>query len=59
MAQCIMRGIIKHTNIVEKVLRLAHQGDGHSNKISIHYVDSKSYKYISDINNRGFERRKH
>ncbi|HGW5933468.1 TPA: adenine methyltransferase, partial [Staphylococcus aureus] len=45
------RHIIKHTNIVEKVFAVGASGDGHSNKISIHYVDSKSYKYISDINN--------
>lgn len=45
------RHIIKHTNIVEKVFAVGASGDGHSNKISIHYADSKSYKYISDINN--------
>ncbi|MBJ6153970.1 N-6 DNA methylase, partial [Staphylococcus aureus] len=45
------RHIIKHTNIVEKVFAVGASGDGHTNHISIYYVDSEGYKYISDIKN--------
>ncbi|WP_232194128.1 class I SAM-dependent DNA methyltransferase [Mammaliicoccus sciuri] len=43
--------IIKHTNIIDKVFAIGASGDGHSNKISVYFVDSKEYKFIADINN--------
>ncbi|WRN06851.1 hypothetical protein UM752_11110 [Staphylococcus aureus] len=43
--------IIKYTNIIDKVFAVGASGDGHTNHISIYYVDSEGYKYISDIKN--------
>ncbi|MTV20862.1 HsdM family class I SAM-dependent methyltransferase [Staphylococcus delphini] len=43
--------IINNTDIVNKVFAIGASGNGHSNKISIYFVDEKEYKFISDINN--------
>ncbi len=45
------RHIIKNTDIIDKAFAIGASGNGHSNKISIYYVDEKEYKFISDINN--------
>ncbi|WP_347090878.1 HsdM family class I SAM-dependent methyltransferase [Staphylococcus ureilyticus] len=45
------RHIIKNTDIIDKAFAIGASGNGHSNKISIYYVDQKEYKFISDINN--------
>lgn len=43
--------IIQNTNIINKVFAIGASGNGHSNKISIYYVDEKDYKFIADLNN--------
>lgn len=43
--------IIQNTNIIDKVFAIGASGDGHSNNISIYFIDSKGYKFISYINN--------
>lgn len=43
--------IINNTDIVSKAFAIGASGNGHSNKISIYFVDENNYKYISDINN--------
>lgn len=43
--------IIQHTNIIDKIFAIGASGDGHSNKISVYFVDAKGHKFISDINN--------
>lgn len=43
--------IINNTDIVHKAFAIGASGNGHSNKISIYFVDDKGYKFISDINN--------
>ena len=43
--------IIEHTNIIDKTFAIGASGNGHSNKISIYYLDEKEYKFISDLNN--------
>ncbi|MGW9816688.1 HsdM family class I SAM-dependent methyltransferase [Staphylococcus cohnii] len=45
------RHIIKNTDIIDKAFAIGASGNGHSNKISIYYVDKKEYKFISDLNN--------
>lgn len=45
------RHIIENTDIIDKAFAIGASGNGHSNKISIYYVDEKEYKFISDINN--------
>lgn len=43
--------IINNTDIVSKAFAIGASGNGHSNKISIYFVDENNYKIISDINN--------
>lgn len=43
--------IINNTDIVSKAFAIGASGNGHSNKISIYFVDENNYKFISDINN--------
>lgn len=43
--------IINNTDTVNKVFAIGASGNGHSNKISIYFVDENNYKFISDINN--------
>ncbi|MEB7365390.1 HsdM family class I SAM-dependent methyltransferase [Staphylococcus borealis] len=43
--------IINNTDIVSKAFAIGASGNGHSNKISIYFVDKNNYKFISDINN--------
>ncbi|RIM66791.1 adenine methyltransferase, partial [Staphylococcus arlettae] len=35
----------------DKTFAIGASGNGHSNKISIYYLDEKEYKFISDLNN--------
>ncbi|MDU0476824.1 N-6 DNA methylase [Staphylococcus chromogenes] len=43
--------IINNTDIVSKAFAIGASGNGHSNKISIFFVDENEYKFISDVNN--------
>lgn len=43
--------IINNTDIVSKTFAIGASGNGHSNKISIYFVDENEYKFISDVNN--------
>ncbi|MEB7398450.1 HsdM family class I SAM-dependent methyltransferase [Staphylococcus epidermidis] len=43
--------IIKNTDIVNNIFAIGASGNGHSNKISIYFVDENEYKFISDVNN--------
>lgn len=43
--------IINNTDIVSKAFAIGASGNGHSNKISIYFVNENNYKFISDINN--------
>lgn len=43
--------IINNTDIVNKVFAIGSSGNGHSNKISIYFVDENEYKFIADVNN--------
>ncbi|MGM8203718.1 HsdM family class I SAM-dependent methyltransferase [Escherichia coli] len=43
--------IINNTDIVSKAFAIGASGNGHSNKISIYFVDENEYKFISDVNN--------
>ena len=43
--------IINNTDIVNKVFAIGSSGNGHSNKISIYFVDENECRFISDINN--------
>lgn len=43
--------IIEHTNIIDKVFAIGASGNGHSNKISIYFVNAKEDEFIADINN--------
>ncbi|MEB8094100.1 SAM-dependent methyltransferase [Staphylococcus caprae] len=43
--------IINNTDIVSKAFAIGASGNGHSNKISIYYVDENEYKFISELNN--------
>lgn len=43
--------IIKNTDIVNNIFAIGASGNGHSNKISVYFVDENEYKFISDINN--------
>lgn len=43
--------IINNTDIVNKVFAIGASGNGHSNKISIYFVDDNEYKFIADVNN--------
>ncbi|EKU50355.1 class I SAM-dependent DNA methyltransferase [Staphylococcus massiliensis] len=45
------RHIIKNTDIIDKVFAIGASGNGHSNKISIYFVDKNEYKFIADVNN--------
>ena len=45
------RHIINNTDTVNKVFAIGASGNGHSNKISIYFVDENDYKFISDVNN--------
>lgn len=45
------RHIINNTDIVNKVFAIGASGNGHSNKISIYFVDKNEYKFIADVNN--------
>lgn len=41
--------IIEHTNIIDKVFAIGASGDGHTNHISIYYVDSQQYKFVANV----------
>lgn len=43
--------IINNTDTVNKVFAIGASGNGHTNKISIYYVDANEYKFISELNN--------
>lgn len=43
--------IINHTHTINKVFAIGASGNGHSNKISIYFVDEIECKFIADINN--------
>lgn len=43
--------IINHTHTIDKAFAIGASGNGHSNKISIYYVDENEYKFISELNN--------
>lgn len=43
--------IINHTHTIDKAFAIGASGNGHSNKISIYYVDKNEYKFISELNN--------
>ncbi len=43
--------IIKNTDIVNNIFAIGASGNGHSNKISVYFVDENEYKFISDVNN--------
>ena len=43
------RHIIKNTNIIDKVFAIGACGDGHTNQISIYYVDSEQYKFVDNV----------
>lgn len=43
--------IIEQTNVIDKAFAIGASGNGHSNTISIYFVDQKGYKYISELNN--------
>lgn len=43
--------IINNTDIVNNAFAIGASGNGHSNKISIYYVERNEYKFISDVNN--------
>ncbi len=45
------RHIIKNTDIIDKAFAIGASGNGHSNKISIYFVDKNEYKFIADVNN--------
>ncbi|MEJ7344681.1 N-6 DNA methylase [Staphylococcus haemolyticus] len=45
------RHIINNTDTVNKVFAIGASGNGHTNKISIYYVDANEYKFISELNN--------
>ncbi|MGI2279815.1 HsdM family class I SAM-dependent methyltransferase [Staphylococcus cohnii] len=43
--------IIEHTNIIDKIFAIGASGNGHSNKISVYFVNAKGHRFIADINN--------
>lgn len=43
--------IIQNTNIIEKVFAIGASGNGHTNNISIYYVDSEQYKFVAEVKN--------
>jgi len=45
------RHIINNTDIIEKVFAIGASGNGHTNEISVYYVDQNEIKFIGDINN--------
>ncbi|WP_310989109.1 HsdM family class I SAM-dependent methyltransferase [Staphylococcus hominis] len=45
------RHIINNTDIIEKAFAIGASGDGHTNEITVYYVDKNEIKFIGDLNN--------
>lgn len=43
--------IINNTDTINKIFAIGASGNGHSNKVSIYFVDENEYRFISDLNN--------